>query len=445
MSIATRPAAARAVLGVVGAPLRWLERARGRRRLALVLLYALVAAVAAVFVARERALRNLPDVGDPFDVAAFGAPRPGDAFPLYRQAAAAYRSPSEPTVGNPFPYGMGQPTPAGRRWIDDNAKALELWRRATERPDVGYHDPPREDPAFSSQVEAPFPLGREYAMFAWMAGVRARDCAEAGDPAGAWAWHRARLRGSRHVAMRAGSAGRMAALFLHREACAAAGSWAQDPRVDAPLLRRALADALEVGAMTPPLSDTLKAEYIESLARLDAPSPQVVRQVFERVLESGDATQWHRHLPVVSHLGWFLRNEPKRSRRLVRQVYANWLARCDEQPRAAFQSGPSSDLFVATPPVAGALAPRDLARWLQSPSLADRLLTYRIGSFDVYFADERTQQGRLVLTLAEQLYERERGAPADSPAELVGPYLKALPEGFDDKVSSAGPAAVRTR
>ena len=76
---------------------------------------------------------------------------------------------------------------------------------------------------------------------------------KAGDLAAAWTWHNAALRYSRHVGMRTISADRLQAVVLHREACDRAESWATDEHVDAALLRRALADALAVGAMTPPL------------------------------------------------------------------------------------------------------------------------------------------------------------------------------------------------
>src|SRR5438270_7476153 len=81
-------AAAQAVL----APLRWAERARGRRRLALLAAYTLVLFVGIAAVWRIVGIRSLPDVGDPFDVAEY---RPGpvvasaeDATPLYEQAVA---------------------------------------------------------------------------------------------------------------------------------------------------------------------------------------------------------------------------------------------------------------------------------------------------------------------------------------------------------------------
>jgi hypothetical protein len=79
----------------------------------------------------------------------------------------------------------------------------------------------------------------------------------------------AALRYSRHVGMRTIFADRLQAVALHRAACDRAEHWAADVRVDATMLRRALADALDVGAMAPPLSDTLKADYLEALFLLE--------------------------------------------------------------------------------------------------------------------------------------------------------------------------------
>jgi hypothetical protein len=53
------------------------------------------------------------------------------------------------------------------------------------------------------------------------------------------------------------------------EACDRAEHWAADMRVDATMLRRAFADALDVGAMAPPISDTLQADYLEALFLLE--------------------------------------------------------------------------------------------------------------------------------------------------------------------------------
>src|SRR4051812_7678092 len=76
---------------VLLAPLRWLERSRGRRRRLLIVLYVILGTIAGLLAWRATSLDGLPDVGDPFDVEAFVAasrvPEADDAFAFYRRAA----------------------------------------------------------------------------------------------------------------------------------------------------------------------------------------------------------------------------------------------------------------------------------------------------------------------------------------------------------------------
>jgi hypothetical protein len=53
--------------------------------------------------------------------------------------------------------------------------------------------------------------------------------------------------------------------------------------------------------------------------------------------------------------------------------------------------------------------------------------------------DERSRQARLVVTIAGELYRRERGKRPASPRELVGPYLTELPFGFVDEKPGGSP------
>src|SRR5262245_33142022 len=78
--------------GAILAPLHWLERSRGWRRRALLLAYLAVGLAVGLALRWLTCLGGLPDIGAPFDVAAFRAVSvPGDrnAFPLYRKASAA--------------------------------------------------------------------------------------------------------------------------------------------------------------------------------------------------------------------------------------------------------------------------------------------------------------------------------------------------------------------
>src|SRR3954447_24080088 len=113
------------LLRLLMAPALLLERTRGRKRLALFALYLIVGSVPLAFLVRAFALHDLPDLGDPFDVAAFRA-RPDDAFPFYQRAMARYQPPAETMAGDLWPIFMGwkKPTPEFLAWADVNREAL---------------------------------------------------------------------------------------------------------------------------------------------------------------------------------------------------------------------------------------------------------------------------------------------------------------------------------
>src|SRR4051794_35272117 len=113
-----------APLRVLLAPLLWLERARGRKRRALLLAYAAVGLVVGLLTWRAVSLNGLPEVGDPFDVAAFESVRVPDdrnAFVLYRQAVAQWKRTAgtsdlaTPSRGDAT-GGWSKASPAVRAW-----------------------------------------------------------------------------------------------------------------------------------------------------------------------------------------------------------------------------------------------------------------------------------------------------------------------------------------
>ena len=61
------------LVSIALAPLRAVERTRGLLRLGVLAVYALIALAASAVLWRQAQLRGLPDVGAPFDVAAFRA------------------------------------------------------------------------------------------------------------------------------------------------------------------------------------------------------------------------------------------------------------------------------------------------------------------------------------------------------------------------------------
>ena len=118
---------------------------------------------------------------------------------------------------------------------------------------------------------------------------------------------------------------------------------------------------------------------------------------------------------------------------MFRLIVANWLAYCDRPADQRPPLVPDSELVYradsSAPPAARMLTPEQLQSWRESTLFAHELLP-AVESTRRAIDRERTGQAALVLALASALYRREHGRPPDSPDQLVGPYLKALPPGY---------------
>ena len=385
-------------------------------------------------------LMGLPDVGDPFDVAAFERPIPDEsnAFVLYKQAVAIL--PKEPPN---LTSDWDTAGPAERQWLESSREALETWRRGTDRPDA--LDVSSVGATFETKLEAA-PQLRNFARLALLHGSK-READ--GDVKGALEWYLAILRSSRHCGRRGFFIERLIGIAMHSMATTRLIRWAADPRVDAGMLRRALEAAYATEAATPPTSDGVKTEYLSFLHSLD--DPELMLRVHEwnanPTPAGGSATQygsggWKSSLTRVKRRTL---NEPERSRRVVRLVFANWLAYCDRPPS---QRPPRvvpdpritgngharallSDLYVvdATAPApARALPPEKVASWFGSTVDAQMAMPAFV-NVERAVARERSVQGNLVVTLANELHKRDHGKYPERVEELVGPYLKVLPEG----------------
>ncbi len=147
----------------------------------------------------------------------------------------------------------------------------------------------------------------------------------------AWRWYRASLRASRHVGKRGVIIERMVGASLHEQATRRILSWSANPRVDSVLLRKALADTIAADAMTPPLSQNLKYEYLMFLRDLNE-----LRVLVDDIpLPGGPLGNWSkRRFPEASGTVFSARrlrlsNDDERSRRLLRLLLANWLPQVD--------------------------------------------------------------------------------------------------------------------
>ena len=407
-----------------------------------------LAAILSVLIWRLRSLEGIPDVGDPFDVAAALRPIPipdeENAYLLYAEARGQLtRLPASLSKVDFAALTWSKSGQAVRDYLEQNRAAMETWRRASERPDGLYHQPGE------LRIDTLLPIVQDMRTLVQLGGLEGTRLEEQGAMDRAWDWYRAMLRCSRMVGRHGLLLERGVGSALHSEATRRIVAWAGDPRVGAPLLRRALEDTLRADALTPPTSAALKLEYLMYLRDMhelrvmttEIPLPGGEGGLLDRMASSAGL-----RAPIQR---FWLRasNDDERSRRAARMLIANWLAQVDRPaPRRAPIAVRSPILIYSTdpnaPPAARALPPEDLARVVDRtalarhifgdypfsyPSSADRVVPWEEGGG---LALERRRRSALIVRLAAELYRREKGELPATSGALVGPYLKELPEGI---------------
>lgn len=431
------------------APLRWVIETRRRRRTAALAVLAMAAAPVVWWTCQ---LWGLPDVGEPFDVEAYRAIRIADdrnAFVLYIRAAELLESLKKKVDPPWYSYERQVPwskaSPAMRRLFEEDRPAMVLFREAAERPD-----------SWPILIEDPraWVVWNGLRRFHLLAMLEASRLEEQGDMAGAWGWYRASLRTLHHERRCGGFAERQEVAYRHGRLRDRLKAWAADPRTTAADLRRALDDATACGAIAAPESDTLKREYRWLRKQLDESGPQdSARRLNNRKsrLLFGSADDYLRpeQMQTIYDLWRIWHREPERRRRIARLAVANWLAYYELPPGRR----PPPDLNVTgpydffahgpdAPAAAHALSPAVLDRWLDSSPEARQKLDLWMGGFRMSSdwigklrAKETAGHRALLVLLASELYRRDHGQLPIRDEELVGPYLKALP---DDGLDGSG-------
>jgi hypothetical protein len=431
---------------------RYLAR-RGRQllRLSIALGIGLVFTAAVLEIYRGAGLIGLPDIGDPFDVAAFREfriPADQDAFVLFRRAQdKVTRMPYVPRSVSKTGPSWSSAAPELRDWFAANRELLEMFQHAAERADGVPH--PILD---RSNPRNNLFLGG----FAWLALLEASRLEAQGDMAGAWTWYRAIFRVKVHVMRRGSVFQRWVGDRNTRDFKPQLAAWAADRRTSVNLLRRAL-DEIKLGEPKPEWDAySLKIEYLEMLTELDKDWGWVQQG------ENWDRPPRILGEPLPPGFAWipygakrYSRNEPERSRRVLRLAFANWLAHAEEKDpryrmpavRATFGPAqrPSTLYFYSVAPGGPAnaqrLATENLAEALVGTLDARLLLTHWL--WPGVRTVERREHRELVILLAEEIYRCERGKPPASDEALVGIYLDHLPDDGSDETDRGNAPTIR--
>jgi|GEM_PF-1146043 len=435
---------------------RWLFWSRRR---VLGLLALLVAAVALPAAWWALQLAGLPDIGEPFDAAAFRAetiPDGRNAFVLYRRAAALYRPlrvrpkqagpPGAVDVAEPvgetgevdFALANGVPLrPRSedldwrtapeevRAWVRENREALDLFREGSELPNA--LDPSHLAPDGGVSGPDPLPLLLRLAL------LEASRLESLGDMDGARAWYRAALRAVHHYGRRARAYRRMDGRSWHAQVNTRLLWWSVDPRTTPAQIRRAVDDVRSCDGLEPLESYTVKAEYVFTAPVFDATSRPPI----------GARPRWLGTLRSLSAFGtgvpflttervnslaraWRVwRREPERSRRVFRLVTANRLAYEALPPDRRPAPEPSytfCDLYPVgpdAPPAARAVSAKALGRWLDSCADAPLRIPMSVGNR--FRARDLADRQALLDLLTSELARRRRRSPEPPAGQRPAP------------------------
>ena len=458
-STASSPAAVRGAAQKLPQLLR--KRLRQLLRVILVLAICLAVATGALAIWWLTSLNGLPDIGEPFDVAAFRAfsvPDDHNAFTYLRRASAKVTlvrgmwadegaDPGELT----FSWSIAKPTL--RDWAGKNREAFELFQQGAEQPDAAN---PAGDP--TTDVH-----GGNLITLAMLEASRRQ---ESGDTAGAWDCYRSVLRTITHFRRRGNTRQRELTRGVSRMLQRRLTDWATGPRTTIPQLHTALELVLENEPNPEWDLFAVKYGYLELMGAMERPIPPSAQQGIEGewTFRLGDMFLSPEMVGRLEAARRFLLREPERSRRVLRLLCANYLAHVESRERpprkpavwAMFSYLDSSipittrkigvslyPVSSAAPAGARALPPQEVAGWLVATVDAKlRLLRgYDEWLPPVRARDPRTVADRrahreLVIMLATEIYRRERGGLPPSEEALVGTYLKSLPE--DDSTDLAG-------
>jgi hypothetical protein len=412
------------------------KRLRQLGRVLLVVTIGLAVAAGALAIWWLNSLNGLPDISDPFDVAAFrtfSLPDDQNAFTFFRRAWKAV----EPNIY--YLPGSSETIPEFRAFVEANRPVVELIIKGAEQVD-GISGPVGEPPP-EEKDSARYPI---QASRAWMIGIMLTEGSlreERGDMAGAWDCYRAVLRMTVHVRRRERLADRSRVNLWLPALRKRLATWTADPRTTIHQVRRALEEVVECRPRPEWDAFTLKIEYLDLMRFLDRrfvpPREQIEEDWTYRLNDM--------QLPVDLALGLYqvkhgLAREPERSRRVIRLLFANWLAHV-ERPgqrkpasRARFHIAKHTSgvlLYHVSPDApagARALSPQEVAGWLVTTNDAKLAFMYEFLTWPTVRRAEQRSYRELLVLLAGEIYRRERGALPPSDEALVGTYLKSLPD-----------------
>lgn len=369
---------------------------------------------------RSWVLRRLPDLPEPFDVAAAAhveISADQNAFELYRRASdklqpmpADLRSQYSDVVQegwNAIPLSY-------QEWLAENRDPLNIYREGSERPQAVYVQP--GELLWNTPLDVTNSL-RDLARLGQLEALRLEA---AGNCTGAWDWHRTVLQSSRHSGRNGGLIERLVGCDMHYGATKMIARWSSLPGVDVRLLRKALDDIRGIHKTTVPPSETIKAEYV--MFRKIFIDPSLLDLCFEEKPR------------IPRHIGWRAMwpfGEPEASHRVARLVFANWLSQCDLPHELRTRVKTSYGMLFAPDPNLGPLVPVAATAQYLDDLIGHAFLRQLTMAYVPDFLDsvdrEDARRRLLETVLAVQIHRCENGSYPETLDQVVGLALEELP------------------
>jgi hypothetical protein len=402
-----------------------------------VILGLLILIPAALLGYRTYELLSTPNIGEPFDVAAFTSytlPEERNAY-VHFWKATALLVPSSKVLGAVDPTKFSQSEgkaeegwedaiPEVRTWVTANGATLkELQQGAAQSECLQF--PPAE--AVNSFPRVDWGSLRECARLEALDGSR---LITEGRVTEAWNCYRTLLRMGRLLDMRTDLIGSMSASAIGEMGISGGVAWSANKKLTSEDLKHALRDALLAEELKTPPSDTIKLEYF------------VVREFATKGVIYGSSIE-----PWVRYTGY-----PAQVGRSARLVVANLLSQADRPGYLRTPVHPGTlglfELDPTSPPTSNLRPPEEVERSAitSAPTVAKavRRVAPEAASLievndphmlmsNLYAAYQtedffQTRRAGLILALALQLHYREHGEFPAALNELVhNGYLKSIP------------------
>ncbi len=362
--------------------------------------------VAGPLIFRAFRLSLVPPAGEPFDTAAvlaFTLPDTDNAFIEYREASSVL-VPRDPKVSmgefdKAQSDGWQHATEPVQKWLDANRPFMELWQKGTAKSDAQYF------PAKEYSAMILIPVIQEAREFGRLVRLEASRLLAEGRAEEAWNWLRTGFRMSRQLGRHGVMMERLVGIATHASSAEGMVQWANDSRVNADLLRRAMTELQVEQKRRPPLSACLQLEYLSVMASWQSLIGDNTQLALFRVTGDSEITE-----------------------RAFRHLFANWLSQADLPRQQRTKTLPGLFVFETTPSIAKSQpSASELSGYVHKSVMAAMLVP---SIQQVFIATDReVARDRVLLTvLALELFARKHGQSPEKLEELVPDFLPTVPE-----------------